>query len=141
MLSTYVHSQLSNFPTVTPAELRLHDTRLQKQLRASTACNLDEWESLVKYIQRNLKLPVQHEPTYNDIDVPRYDTSEMSLHFSRLRHLTSVFRHLTRTSLWKFVVKFKKRRSRKRRGIVVGQDHFSLHQGLEMMQLMETTVV
>ena len=118
---------------ITPSDMRAHGNRLQKDLRDSTACNLDEWESLVKYIVWNLQLPVDQEPEYCEADVPRYDIAKMTLHFSSLTYLTQVFRHLTRSSLQSFAVKFKTRRSRKKS--VTRHVRSGSAPGIEMVQL------
>ena len=63
-LSHKVNSALSKFPTVSMSDRRVHAHRVRKDIRESTPCSLEEWESLVQHVTSRLKLPVQHEPAF-----------------------------------------------------------------------------
>ena len=114
-LSYKVYSALSKFPTVSVTDRRVHANRVRKDIRESTSCSLEEWESLVQHVTSRLQLPVQHEPSFCLADVPRYDTSEMCIQFPTVAHLLRVFRHLTRSNLRELTIKRKIRRRRKRK--------------------------
>ena len=116
-MSNDVQKALDRFPTVSTKAMQVNANIIRRDIRADTPCTLLEWESLVIYVTRTMNIPIAHIPEYKAIDVPRYDQCEMQMSFSTLYSLLSVFRHLTTSAVLKLVMKTKKRRNRRARGV------------------------
>ena len=113
-LSQDIQKGLERFPSISKKDMTVHGNYVRQDVRASADCTLHEWEELVQTIVDDKKTNVRHEPAYEVRNVPRYDESEMSVHFPSVQCLLALFRHLTAFNLRRLILKIKKARKRRR---------------------------